>query len=133
MWPVFKGQLVCLPSPAGTGWKKVDGRLKHVSVSNKGHVWGVSAVDNIFIREGTNNSNPGGTNWKQIPGKLKQISVGKSGVWGVNAQNHIYYRTGTYGDSGSEGSGWQQVSGRFLTRNALLIAKVISGKNKNKS
>ena len=106
----------------------MDGILKHVSVSPKGYVWGVNADDDTFVRQGITKETPGGTGWKLIDGKLKQISVGKSGVWGVNAQNQIFYRTGTYDDNGSEGSGWQHVSGRFPTRNALLIAKVISGK-----
>ena len=106
----------------------MDGILKHVSVSPKGYVWGVNADDDTFVRQGITKETPGGTGWKHIDGKLKQISVGKSGVWGVNAQNQIFYRTGTYDDNGSEGSGLQHVSGRFLTSNALLIAKVISGK-----
>lgn len=78
---------------------------------------GVNSADDIFVRQGITKETPGGTGWKHIDGKLKQISVGKSGVWGVNAQNQIFYRTGTYDDNGSEGSGWQHVSGRFPTRN----------------
>ena len=103
--------------PSGTGWMQTDGKLKHVTVSPRGFVWGVNRNDEVFHRQGITNCNVDGSFWKQIDGSLKQISNGRSGVWGVNANDQIFYREGTFGDNGSEGSSWVQVSdfiGRFL-------------------
>ena len=104
-------------SPSGTGWQQVDGNLKHVTVSPKGYVWGVSTDDKIYYRQGITNCNVDGSSWLEIPGSLKQISNGRSGVWGVNANDEVFYNVATYGDNGFVGCGWMQVSvfiGRFL-------------------
>ena len=114
-------------SPSGTGWQQVDGNLKHVTVSNKGYVWGVNANDEVFHRQGITSCNVDGSFWRQIDGSLKQISNGKSGVWGVNANDEIFYREGTFGDNGSEGTSWVQVSdfiGRFLKIVAKRAAEI---------
>ncbi|KAL8584532.1 hypothetical protein ACOMHN_016852 [Nucella lapillus] len=95
----------------GERWVKVDGSLKHVSVSDKGHVWGVSFNGTIYSRAGVNSCSPAGLAWIRIPGSLKQISVGGSGVWGVNANDIIFYRDGTYGDPHYNGTSWRQLEG----------------------
>ena len=47
-------------------WDKVDGKLKQISVSDNGHVWGTSANGRIWRWE--NNR------WKQVGGKFYFIS-----------------------------------------------------------
>ena len=96
-------------SPKGSGWKRVDGKLKHVSVSPSSYVWGVNSGGAIYYRQGIGASSKAGTGWKRISGDLLQISAGKSGVWGVNPLHHIFYRVGTFGDNGSQGVRWHKV------------------------
>ena len=89
--------LVTSDVDAGIGWSKLNGALKHVSVAADGTVWGISANDSIYRRDGNS--------WTKIPGALKQISVGSANhVWGVNSSDYIYRWTG---------SGWQNISGRL--------------------
>ena len=114
-------------SPSGTQWKNTDWKLKHVTVSPRGFVWGVNASDEVFYRQGISDCNVGGSFWKPINGSLKQISNGRSGVWGVNANDEIFYREGTFGDNGSEGTSWIQVSdfiGRLLSSVAKRAAEI---------
>ena len=114
-------------SPSGTEWKYTDGRLKHVTVSPRGFVWGVNANDQVFHRQGISDCKVDGSFWKLINGSLKQISNGRSGVWGVNANDEIFYREGTFGDNGSEGTSWIQVSdfiGRLLSSMAKRAAEL---------
>ena len=42
----------CLCRPMGTEWTRLDGSLKHVTVSPGGYVWGVNLVNEIFYRTG---------------------------------------------------------------------------------
>ena len=90
-------------------WKRVSGKLKHVTVSPGSRVWGVNNEGDIYYRQGITASNKGGTGWTRVNGNLMQISAGRSGVWGVNTQNQIFYRVGTFGDNDRKGSGWQKV------------------------
>jgi len=101
-------------SITGREWATVDGEtMKHVSVSNLGHVWACDHRDKIWYRKGANNKTVLGSTWKSISGNLKQISVGFCGVWGINAEGSVYYRLNTYGDPESEGTGWQKIEGKF--------------------
>ena len=97
-------------SPLGTEWVRVAGRLKQVTVSPKGSVWGVGPSDVIYFREGTSRRNKAGTAWVEQCGALKQISAGHAGVWGVTSEGVIYYRKGTFDDPGHEGFNWISVS-----------------------
>ena len=75
---------------AGTGWEKVDGRLKWISSGASGEVWGVNNADIIYRREGVTQGNPTGTGWKQLNGRLAQVDVFGGEVWGVNGDENIY-------------------------------------------
>ena len=97
-------------STAGTRWVFVLGVLKYVSVGDRNHVWGISISNRIYIRQGITDSRKGGTQWAEIGGHGKQVSVGPSGVWVVALDNRVLYRVGTFGDNGSRGSRWTQVS-----------------------
>eukprot|EP00096_Caligus_rogercresseyi_P009950 TRINITY_DN3493_c0_g1_i2.p1 TRINITY_DN3493_c0_g1~~TRINITY_DN3493_c0_g1_i2.p1 ORF type:complete len:659 (-),score=140.46 TRINITY_DN3493_c0_g1_i2:136-2112(-) len=113
-------------SPGGKEWVAVDGEsIKHVSVSNKGHVWAVDDKDKIWYRKGACNENILGSGWKTIPGSLKQISVGYCGVWGLNSNQEVWYRINTATDPDNEGTGWAKVDGRF--QQIYSGAKVILG------
>ena len=117
----------------GTDWIKIDGTLKHVSVSQKGHVWGVNAHDDIWHRTGASEYNMAGDSWFLITGKLKQISVGSGGVWGVDSANKIYYREGTCGDPDSDTSGsfWTMVGYSYSALKYVSSGDVIYGVNSN--
>ncbi|XP_071746135.1 uncharacterized protein [Lepeophtheirus salmonis] len=101
-------------SPGGKEWVAVDGEsMKHVSVSNKGHVWAVDDKDKIWYRKGACIENVLGSGWKTIPGSLKQLSVSYCGVWGINSNQEVWYRLNTAMDPDNEGTGWVKVDGRF--------------------
>jgi len=107
-------------------WRRINGALVHVSVSDKDNVWGVNANGYIYRR--TQNS------WQRIDDKqlkrLKQISVGQSGVWGVDPLKNIYYRKGTYGDIDTAGSGWVKIMGKlaWISSGYDKVCGVIGGK-----
>lgn len=70
-------------------WKKVPGRLSHVSSGNAG-VWGIMG-NRVYYR--VMKKRALGASWKKIPGKLIQISSGPRGVvCGVSAANDVYCR-----------------------------------------
>ena len=65
--------------------------MKYVS-SGKKIVIGVSAIDNIFMREGISASNPTGTSWKQVSGNLKLIdSYRPKKIWGIAEGDAVYH------------------------------------------
>jgi hypothetical protein len=66
VWSVNSGHSIYIR--LGTRWKKVTGKLKHVSVGNAG-VWGVNRFDRIYFREGVTTSNLAGTTWSLISGE----------------------------------------------------------------
>ncbi len=101
-------------TPLGKEWVTVDGEpMRHVSVSNEGHVWACDAKERIWYRKGATNAFALGNTWKMIPGSLRQISIGKCGVWGVSADQQVWFRLNTVGDPDNEGTGWLRVEGRF--------------------
>jgi len=79
---------------------------RHVSVSNRNHVWGVSRAHKLYRRRDHH--------WQLIEGEMILISVGESGVWAVNKERDVYYRTGTYGDADTAGYGWKLVPGKKM-------------------
>ncbi|XP_046861569.1 lectin L6-like [Xenia sp. Carnegie-2017] len=80
LWGVNSGHAIWVRK--GSGWTRVGGALKHVSVGNGG-VWGVNKHDNIYFREGVTFSSPVGTSWTQISGSLKRILKRTTGEDGV--------------------------------------------------
>ena len=93
-------------------WKKIPGKLIHVSVGEAG-VWGVNRGNQIFFRNNINPRNPNGRSWRRVPGGLKQIDSGPNSiVCGVNKADDIYCRIGItaaipYGRS------WVRVPGKL--------------------
>ena len=70
-------------------WKKVSGRLNHVSSGDAG-VWGIMG-NRIYYR--VMRRRPLGLSWKRVSGGLTQIDSGPRGiVCGVNGNNNIYCR-----------------------------------------
>ncbi len=70
-------------------WKRVSGRLNHVSTGGAG-VWGVKG-SSIWYR--IMRRRPLGATWKRVSGGLIQIDSGPRGiVCGVNGANNIYCR-----------------------------------------
>ncbi|KAI8505091.1 hypothetical protein Bbelb_172000 [Branchiostoma belcheri] len=97
---------------AGTGWQRVSGGLKFVSVGRSG-VWGVNRNDQIYYRTGTyRDEASAGSGWVRIDGALKQISSGDNIVWGVNSNDNIYIRQGICWSSPS-GTSWRNIPGKL--------------------
>ena len=92
-------------------WKKVSGRLNHISSGRSG-VWGIMG-NRIYYRVKVSKKRPLGIRWKRVPGGLKQIDSGPKGVvCGVNSGRYIYCRMRItryrpYGYS------WKRVPGRL--------------------
>ncbi|PVD26560.1 hypothetical protein C0Q70_14237 [Pomacea canaliculata] len=99
--------------PTGSDWVKLNGHLKHVTVSPHGAIWGVKHENSIWFRNDISLHKPGGTGWQKVDGSLTQISAGLAGVWGVNANDEIFYRGRTYGGHITVGSGWVQLLGKL--------------------
>jgi len=67
------------------GWRRIPGRLKNISASNKDYVFGVNAQDYIYQCK-----KPCKGAWQRMEGGLKQISGGQKYVYGVNRNDSIY-------------------------------------------
>jgi len=66
-------------------WAKIDGALKHVSVSAKHQVFGVNASDIVYEYFG-------GNDWREVPPeRLIQVSIGADEIWGVNSKNQVWH------------------------------------------
>ncbi len=113
-------------NPDITSWTKTSGGLVHVSVSQKGHVWGC-IVNQVYHRTGVSFDNPGGVSWKMVGNGIIQISVGAGGVWGIAGSNKISYRVGTYGDpdSDTDGAGWENVESSGISLKYVSSGNVI--------
>lgn len=92
------------PIDGSGNWKCVTGlKLKHVSASGHGFMWGVNGHDNIFKCEKPKCDV--GSNWVKVDGLLKQIDGGAREVYGVNSNNYIFARP-------VDGSGnWRHIPG----------------------
>ncbi|XP_019615747.1 PREDICTED: uncharacterized protein LOC109463383 isoform X2 [Branchiostoma belcheri] len=102
----------CISTNAGTGWQRVSGGLKFVSVGRSG-VWGVNRNDQIYYRTGTyRDEASAGSGWVRIDGALKQISSGDNIVWGVNSNDDIYIRQGICWYSPG-GTSWRNIPGKL--------------------
>lgn len=78
-------------------YKKISGRLKQLSVSINGEVWGVNSINSIYRYNQKENK------WNRVPGKLKQISIGsKDYIIGVNVDDKIFHW---------KNNAWRQISG----------------------
>ena len=85
-------------------WRKVGGRLKHITSGQAG-VWGVNSGGRIYFRERRR--------WFYVSGRLKQIDSGPKGiVCGVNKKNNIYCRT-QITSRNKRGRGWVRVPGKL--------------------
>merc|ERR1719215_2234640 len=106
---------VSVSNPAGKSWATIDGDMKSLSVSSKGHVWAVNKGDKIWYRKGSKLDSPMGSTWKAVAGSLKHVSIGPLGVWGIDAKNEVYFREGTFGDpEDCEGKEWLKIEGKFI-------------------
>ena len=69
-------------------YRPIDGsgewKLKHVSASGNGYMWGVDSKDNIFKCAKPPCHLVG--NWIKVDGHLKQIDGGAREVYGVNSR-----------------------------------------------
>ena len=93
-----------MPVDGTGGWKSIGGKLKNISGSGAGWVWGVNRTGNIYKCK-----KPCGTThgWSHVPGGLKQISGGQNEVWGVNSGDDIYKRP-------VDGTGnWKRIGGKL--------------------
>ncbi len=134
-------------SPKNLEWKRVDGRLRHISMGSDGTVWGVNSSNRVYRRVrgrwrevrgrlkmldvgnarniwgiGTDDRiyRWGGRSWKQVRGRLKNISVGSDGtVWGTNSNDQIFWW---------DGRRWQRISG-FLREVSVGNRNAIWGVN----
>lgn len=77
----FIERVYLVPTQQEMEWGKIDGSLQQIS-SGKYGIYGVNCNDEIWFRDGINNSHLGGVKWISIDGKLKYISAGNFGVWG---------------------------------------------------
>ena len=116
-----------MTSPLGTKWVEITGQeLVRVSVSERGHVWGIDAKDKIYHRVNASDCNKLGSSWEKVSGELVQLSVGGAGVWGINKQNRLFYRVGTHGDQFAvKGSDWEEVFGQKLKHVAVACGVVL--------
>ena len=96
----------------GTQEVPIDGRLRQLSVSPKGDVWGVdlegTAVQRVEDR------------WECVDGDeevhqghILMVAVGQAGVWLITKKHDVFYRMGTQGDRGVPGTSWQRVGGKM--------------------
>ena len=96
----------------GTQEVQMDGRLKQLSVSPKGDVWGVNlegtAVQRVEDR------------WEQLDcdgdvkhGHVLMVAVGQAGVWLITKDHEVFHRIGTQGDRGVPGSAWVKIEGKL--------------------
>ena len=84
-------------------WKKVNGKLIHVTSGGSG-TWGVNSKSQIYYYRGR---------WIRVPGGLKQIDSGPLGiVCGVNTADNIYCRTGIT-TARRNGRSWTRVPGKL--------------------
>ena len=108
VWGVRDDDAIYRLKHGNLAWKRIPGALKHVSAGKAG-IWGVERDNNIYYRDGVNESNPDGTSWRVIVGKLKQVDSGPTGiVYGVDSNGTVYCRSGI--ESGKPfGTNWMQV------------------------
>ncbi|XP_076838969.1 fish-egg lectin-like [Brachyhypopomus gauderio] len=72
-------------------WELVPGGLSMIEVSTDGKVYGVSALGEIFYREGTSPCNPTGTGWQHIQHsyKVKHVSYDLGHLWLIGTDDSI--------------------------------------------
>ena len=88
---------------SGGSWQLIPGRLKHVSASGNGYIWGVNSNDYIYKCK-----KPCTGSWINVPGRLKQIDGGHDYVYGVNSHDNIYTRP-----IDGSGSSWRRIPGKL--------------------
>jgi len=107
MWGVNKyGEIFYSASKSPHAkWMKVYGpKLKQVTVSDNGQVWGLTSKGLLYNRQGYK--------WEYIKPspKSQSVSVGHSGVWAVGERGAIWVRPGSYGGN-SVGGQWKKIPG----------------------
>lgn len=103
-----KGEIYTTTSKSHTApWTKVYGpKLKQISVSINGQVWGIAAKGALYNRQGQK--------WKFIPPIPSQsVSAGHSGIWAVGTRGAVWVRPGSYGGSNIGGK-WKQITGSMV-------------------
>ena len=66
---------------------------------------------------------PYGENWHRISGTFKYVSCGDYGCWAIRPDNSIAFRTGVTFNN-PQGTGWLNVSGRFVQLEAGYHGRV---------
>ena len=98
-----KDEIFICEKPCNT-WKKIDGDLKQVDVSDL-EIWGVAAGDRIYKRPAD-----GSGTWINVPGALTHVSASGNGyIWGVNKNDDIYLCKKPC----SGGSAWKHIPGKL--------------------
>jgi len=137
MWGVNKyGEIFYSASKSPHAkWMKVYGpKLKQVTVSDNGQVWGLTSKGLLYNRQGHK--------WEYIKPspKSQSVSVGHSGVWAVGERGAIWVRPGSYGGN-SVGGQWKKIPGWLwkihstngfvfgITKKGEVYKRVISHKN----
>lgn len=131
IWAINKFNYVYLSEistsrPDTLVFSKASDWAQHISVSQKGHVWGCISL-NVIHRTGVTIDKPGGDAWRYVGHGYAQISVGSGGVWGVTHTKKISYRVGTYGDpdSDTDGSDWENVESLGISPQYVSSGDVI--------
>ncbi len=106
IWGANSGNAIFKRPADGSGqWTTITGKLKQVSASGNGYIWGVNSEDKIFkCKKPCGN---GGQGWIVVEGRLKQVDGGDKYVYGVNSINEVFARS-------IDGSGsWRKIPGRM--------------------
>ena len=75
------------PIDGSGSWRKIPGKLKHITAGGNDEVFGVNAQDQIFRCK-----KPCIGNWERVEGALSQCDASIDEVYGVNAAGNIYQR-----------------------------------------
>jgi len=96
-------------------WTKLSGQLTNISCAHDGTIWGVSALNEVYIYANISPTPPlslqqvGVIKWNRIAGTLNQISVGNiNNIWGISPEQEIFQF------SKAEDK-WKQIPGPAIT------------------
>jgi hypothetical protein len=102
-------------NPRGMQWQKVSfsGKVKNVTVSNKGYVWILDSKEKIYARQGISFGNKHG-GWTPLPGgNIKQILALDHFLWCVDNNDKIFVLTGITPQT-PQGRAWSNpLQGKF--------------------
>ena len=124
VWGVtVRGEVFKLPADASSSWVSIPQlKLKQVSASGNGYVWGTTAKDDVYYCK-----KPCNGDWKNANGKLKQVDGGEKYMFGVNSDNNVFNRL-------VDGSGgWMHIDAKkmtYITVGAGEVFGIEAGTNK---